>query len=132
MYWVDIANQVLIAHSAFGAIGGYAAGYLSVKHGWSFLPCVGVGMGFALAAGLVVSLPALRLSSDYLTLLTLAVQAIILVVITGVSSLGGPYGLVGVPTPTVFGMNFATPNQFLRLFIVLALIVLAICVLISR
>jgi branched-chain amino acid transport system permease protein len=152
VYWVDIGNQVLIffifavslnllmgiagqvsiAHSAFGAIGGYAAAYLAIKHGWSFLPCVGIGMGFALAAGLVVSLPALRLSSDYLILLTLAVQAIILVVITGVSALGGQYGLVGVPTPTVFGMNFATPNQFLRLFIVLALIVLVICALIAR
>jgi branched-chain amino acid transport system permease protein len=152
MYWVDIGNQVLIffifavslnllmgiagqvsiAHSAFGAIGGYAAAYLAVKHGWSFVPCLGIGMGFALAAGLVVSLPALRLSSDYLILLTLAVQAIILVVITGVSVLGGQYGLVGVPTPTVFGMNFATPNQFLRLFIVLALIVFVICALIAR
>jgi branched-chain amino acid transport system ATP-binding protein/branched-chain amino acid transport system permease protein len=152
MYWVDITNQVLIffifavslnllmgiagqvsiAHSAFGAIGGYAAAYLSVRHGWSFFPCVAVGMGFALAAGLVVSLPALRLTGDYLILLTLAVQAIILVVITGVSSLGGQYGLVGIPTPTVFGMNFATPNQFLRLFIVLAVIVYVICALIAR
>jgi branched-chain amino acid transport system permease protein len=152
MYWVDIGNQVLIffifavslnllmgiagqvsiAHSAFGAIGGYAAGYLSVKHGWAFLPCVGVGMGFALAAGLVVSLPALRLSSDYLILLTLAVQAIILVVITGVSALGGQYGLVGVPTPSLLGTTFATPSQFLRLFLVLAAIVFVICAVIAR
>src|SRR5919197_3068180 len=152
MYWVDIGNQVLIffifavslnllmgiagqvsiAHSAFGAIGGYAAGYLSVKHGWSFVPCVGVGMGFALAAGLVVSLPALRLSSDYLILLTLAVQAIILVVITGVSALGGQYGLVGVPTPSLLGTTFATPSQFLRLFLVLAAIVFVICAVIAR
>ena len=152
MYWVDIGNQVLIffvfavslnllmgvagqvsiAHAAFGAMGGYAAAYLSIKHGWSFLPCVGVGMGIALVAGLTVSLPALRLSSDYLILLTLAVQAIILVVITGISALGGQYGLVGMPTPSVFGQTFATPSQFLRLFIVLALIVLVICAAISR
>jgi len=152
MYWVDITNQVLIffifavslnllmgiagqvsiAHSAFGAIGGYAAAYLAVKNGWSFLPCVGVGMGFALAAGLVVSLPALRLSSDYLILLTIAVQAIILVVITGVSALGGQYGLVGVPTPSLLGTTFATPSQFLRLFVILAAIVFAICALIAR
>jgi branched-chain amino acid transport system permease protein len=152
MYWVDIANQVLIfsifavslnllmgiagqvsiAHSAFGAIGGYAAAYLSVHNGWSFLPCVGVGMGFALAAGLIVSLPALRLSSDYLILLTLAVQAIILVVITGVSALGGQYGIVGVPSPSLLGTTFATPEQFLRLFLILAAIVLVICALIAR
>jgi branched-chain amino acid transport system permease protein len=152
VYWVDIGNQVLIffifavslnllmgvagqvsiAHAAFGAMGGYAAAYLSINHGWSFLPCVGVGMGIALVAGLIVSLPALRLTSDYLILLTLAVQAIILVVITGISALGGAYGLVGMPTPSLLGQTFATPSQFLRLFIVLALIVLLICVAIAR
>jgi branched-chain amino acid transport system permease protein len=152
MYWVDIADQVLIffifavslnllmgyagqvsiAHAAFGAMGGYAAAYLSVKHGWSFFPCLGVGMAIALVAGLIVSLPALRLTSDYLILLTLAVQSIILVVITGVSALGGQYGLVGVPPPSVLGATFATPSQFLRLFLVMAAIVLATCVVIAR
>jgi branched-chain amino acid transport system permease protein len=147
MYWIDIGNQVLIffifavslnllmgvagqvsiAHSAFGAIGGYAAAYLALRHGWSFFPSVGIGMAFALVAGLIVSLPALRLTSDYLILLTLAVQAIILVAITGVSALGGQYGLVGVPTPTVFGLGVATTTQFLYLFLVLAAIVWLIC-----
>src|SRR4051794_4770491 len=152
MYWVDIANQVLIffifavslnllmgyagqvsiAHSAFGAMGGYAAAYLATKHGWSFFPAVGFGMVVALVMGLIVSLPALRLTSDYLILLTLAVQAIILVVITGVSALGGQYGLVGVPSPTVFGSVVATPSQFIYLFLVLAAIVLVICAAIAR
>jgi branched-chain amino acid transport system permease protein len=152
MYWVDIGNQVLIffifavslnlltgvagqvsiAHSAFGAIGGYAAAYLALRHGWSFIPAVGVGMAFALVAGLIVSLPALRLTSDYLILLTLAVQAIILVVITGIPALGGQYGLVGIPAPTVFGALVLTPMQFMYLFLVLAAIVLVICAAIAR
>jgi branched-chain amino acid transport system permease protein len=152
VYWVDIGNQVLIffiyavslnllmgyagqvsiAHAAFGAIGGYAAAYLAINDGWSFFPSVGIGMAMALVAGLIVSLPALRLTGDYLILLTLAVQAIILVAITGVSQLGGQYGLVGVPTPTVFGLTIATPTQFLYLFLVLGAIVLAICAAIAR
>lgn len=152
MYWVDIGNQVLIffvfavslnllmgyagqvsiAHSAFGAIGGYTAAYLSINNGWSFFPAVGVGMAFALAAGLLVSLPALRLTSDYLILLTLAVQAIILVVITGISALGGQYGLVGMPTPSVFGKTVATPSQFIWLLLAIAAIVLAIHAAIAR
>jgi branched-chain amino acid transport system permease protein len=152
MYWVDIGNQVLIffifavslnllmgyagqvsiAHSAFGAIGGYTAAYLAINNGWSFFPAVGIGMVFALAAGLLVSLPALRLTSDYLILLTLAVQAIILVVITGISALGGQYGLVGMPTPSVFGKTVATPSQFIWLLLAIAAIVFVIHAAIAR
>jgi branched-chain amino acid transport system permease protein len=151
MYWVTIADTVLIffifavslnllmgyagqvsiAQAAFGAAGGYAAAYLSITHGWSFFPAVGIGMVIALALGLLVSLPALRLTSDYLILLTLAVQSIILVVITGISALGGELGLTGVPFPSPFGLMIATPTQFLYLLLVFAGVVYVICAVIG-
>jgi branched-chain amino acid transport system permease protein len=49
-----------------------------------------------------------------------------------VSALGGQYGIVGIPTPSLLGMTFGTPEQFLRLFVVLAAIVFVICALIAR
>jgi branched-chain amino acid transport system permease protein len=152
MYWVNVGNliliffifaislnllmgyagQVSVAQAAFGAAGAYAAAYLATKHGWSFLPAVGVGMAIALVIGLLVSLAAEELTSDYLILLTLAVQSIILVIITGINAFGGQFGIVGVPSPSVLGFTAITPTQYFWLLLVFAAIVFVICWAISR
>ena len=74
------AGQVSVAHAAFGAIGGYSMGYLAMTHHWNFLLGTLLGMGFAFVIGSVVALPALKLTVEYLILLTLAVslEAIVL------------------------------------------------------
>lgn len=152
MYWVNVANLVLIffvfavslnllmgyagqvsvAQAAFGAAGGYAAAYLATKHGWAFLPAVAIGMAVPLVIGLLVSLVAAGLTSDYLILLTLAVQSIILVIITGINAFGGTFGIVGVPSPSLLGFTALTPTQYLWLLIAFAVIVFVICWAIGR
>jgi branched-chain amino acid transport system permease protein len=143
MYWTDVANQVLIfaimamslnlllgyagqvsvAHAAFAAIGGYAAGYLSLKHGWSVSTATLVGVGMAFAIGVLISIPALLLSSAYLILLTLSVQTIILVLISSIAALGGLYGLTGLPTPSVLGHQLLRPSDwFLPLLVATAVL----------
>lgn len=132
MYWTDVANQVLIfaimgmslnlllgyagqisvAHAAFAAIGGYAAGYLSLKHGWSIGTAVLFGVVFAFVVGVLVSIPALLLSSEYLILLTLSVQTVILVLISSVAAFGGLYGLTGLPTVSVLGQDLLRPSDW--------------------
>ena len=152
MYWVDVGNQVLIffifaislnllmgyagqvsiAQAAFGAVGGYVAAYLSTKHGWSFLPAIGIGMLAALVIGLLVSLAASELSSDYLILLTLAVQSIILVVLTGINAFGGTFGIVGLPFPSLLGFTATSLTQYLFLLGGFAVIVFVACWAIAR
>jgi branched-chain amino acid transport system permease protein len=120
---MGFAGQVSIAHGAFGAIGGYLAGYLAQEHAWAFGPALAVGVIAALVLGLIVSLPALRLSGEYLILLTLAVQIITLVVITSISALGGLTGLSALPGITLFGSTLLTPQDFLKLLVPVALAV---------
>jgi branched-chain amino acid transport system permease protein len=132
VYWIDVANQALIfailamslnlllgyagqvsvAHAAFAAIGGYAAGYLSLKHGWSVGAAIVFGVALAFVIGVLISLPALLLSSEYLILLTLAVQTIILVIISSVAVFGGLYGLTGLPTLSVLGKELLRPGDW--------------------
>jgi branched-chain amino acid transport system permease protein len=147
MYWTDVANQVLIfailamslnlllgyagqvsvAHAAFAAIGGYAAGYLSLKHGWSVGPAIAFGVVLAFVIGVLISVPALLLSSEYLILLTLSVQTIILVLISSVAALGGLYGLTGLATVTVLGKELLRPSDwFLPLLIATAIVYAAL------
>ena len=64
------AGQVSVAQAAFGAVGGYAVGYLTLTRGWNFVPAMLVGVGLAGIVGLLVSLPAMKLSPEELNDLT--------------------------------------------------------------
>ena len=120
---MGFAGQVSIAHGAFGAIGGYLAGYLAQEHSWAFGPALAIWVTAALVLGLIVSLPALRLAGEYLILLTLAVQIVTLVVITSISALGGLTGLSALPGISLFGSTLLTPQDFLKLLVPVTLAV---------
>src|SRR6187549_197262 len=72
------AGQVSVAHAAFGAVGGYTMAYTTQAHGWNFLAGTLLGMALAFVIGTVVALPALKLSVEYLILLTLGVSYVII------------------------------------------------------
>ena len=146
-YWIDILDQALIfsifavslnllmgvggqvsaAHAAFGAVGGYAAGYLSQKHGVPFGACLVIGMVFATVVGFLVSLPALGLAGEYLILLTLTAQTIVLVVISSVGALGGEFGLAEIKAANIFGKDLVRPTDFLPWLVIFAALVWAAC-----
>ena len=121
------AGQVSVAHAGFGAIGGYAMGYLSLTHGWNFLLGTGVGMVLAFVIGSIVALPALKLTVEYLILLTLAVSYVILGLLIATPSMGGSYGLIGLPTANLFGWHLLEPHDWVLPSLVAMLIVYAIC-----
>jgi branched-chain amino acid transport system permease protein len=146
VYWVDVLNQVLIfatmamalnlllgyagqvsvATAAFAAIGGYAAGYLSAEQGTELWVAIALGVLGAFVIGMLISLPALLLSSDYVILLTLSVQTIILVLITSIGALGGLYGITGLPSFTFFGKELLTPSDWLLPLVIVNVGLLAI------
>lgn len=116
------AGQASIAHAAFGAIGGYIAGYLSAKSGVSFVPSVLLAVGGSFIFGTIISVPALRLSGDYLILVTLAISTIVTSIIIAWSKLGGAYGLLGIKYINLFGKSFETPaDRFWPVFVLSAL-----------
>ncbi len=116
-------GQVSVAHAAFGAVGGYSVAYLFLEHGVALLPGLVVGVLLSGVVGVVVGLPALRLSTEFLILLTLAAQTIILTLVTTSSSLGGTYGLQGVSGLSVFGHKLLRPSDLLPVMLVLAVVV---------
>jgi ABC-type branched-subunit amino acid transport system ATPase component/ABC-type branched-subunit amino acid transport system permease subunit len=121
------AGQVSVAHASFGAIGGYAMGYLSLNHDWNFLLGTVVGMALAFVIGSIVALPALKLTVEYLILLTLAVSSVILGLLIATPSMGGTYGLIGLPTTNLFGWHLREPHDWVLPSLVAMLIVYAIC-----
>lgn len=66
------AGQFAFANAALFGIGAYATGLLQLKLGWPFWPALAGGAVFTALTGLLVALPALRLSGLYLALATMA------------------------------------------------------------
>jgi len=121
------AGQVSVAQAAFGAVGGYAVGYLTLTRGWNFVPAMLVGVGLAGIVGLLVSLPAMKLSPEYLILLTLAVSTVILGTFTTFPELGGTYGLINLPKVSIFGWDMQESSDWLLPLMVAVAIVWLLC-----
>jgi branched-chain amino acid transport system permease protein len=121
------AGQVSVAHAAFGAVGGYAYGYMAVTYHWNLLGGIVFGMLVAFGLGMLLALPSLKLSVEYLILLTLAVSSVIIGVFTTFKQLGGTYGLIGIPQGNVFGQDLAHPSDWIPVMLVVAAIVYLVC-----
>src|SRR5215207_9961547 len=121
------AGQVSVAHAAFGAIGGYAMAYTMQAHGWNFLLGTLLGMVLAFVIGTLVALPALKLSVEYLILLTLAVSSVILGLLIAIPDFGGTYGLINLPQASLFGWHLQRPEDWLIPSFIAMIIVFGIC-----
>lgn len=121
------AGQVSVAQAAFGGVGGYAAGYLSAHNDVPFLLAILIGIVIAGFIGMLVSLPALRLSQEYLVLLTLAMATIIISIATSVPTFGGSLGLQGIQVPSLLGKELLRPEDWLIPLLVFAALVYLVC-----
>jgi branched-chain amino acid transport system permease protein len=65
-------GQISIGHGAFMAIGGYTTAILSHDHHMNLLLTLPIALAISFVVGLLVGLPALRLSGVYLALATFA------------------------------------------------------------
>jgi branched-chain amino acid transport system permease protein len=109
-------GQFSLGHAGFMAVGAYAASWLTLTTGAT---TGGIGLaGFAgallggglaaAATGLAVGVPSLRLRGDYLAIVTLGFNAIIIGVIQNAEVLGAQRGLTGMVKFTGFFATFGT------------------------
>jgi branched-chain amino acid transport system permease protein len=70
-------GQISIGHGAFMAIGGYTTAVLSRDHHTSLVVTMLVAFALCFVVGLIVGIPALRLSGVYLALVTFALAVTI-------------------------------------------------------
>jgi branched-chain amino acid transport system permease protein len=93
------SGQISLGHGAFMAIGGYTTAILATDHGvrdlWT-IPIAGVIAG---AAGLLVGVPALRLSGLYLALVTFGIAVSFRQVVTKYEHFTGGTTGKAVPLP---------------------------------
>jgi branched-chain amino acid transport system permease protein len=116
-----------LGYVAFFAIGAYTQGILSTLYGWNTWEIMPFGIGFAMIAGVILGLPALRLRGDYLAIITLGFGEIVRIVAINISVTGGPNGIPGIPNPpTFFGLHFDLMHPETYFWLVFAMILLVV------
>ena len=101
-----------LGYAAFFAIGAYTSGVLATAYGWSLVATVPVVIVVAVAAGVIIGGPTLRLRSDYLAIVTLGFGEIIRITANNLEVTGGPSGIYGIPGLSLLGLDLSAPVAF--------------------
>jgi ABC-type branched-subunit amino acid transport system ATPase component/ABC-type branched-subunit amino acid transport system permease subunit len=100
---------ISIAHGALVCAGAYALAIATVKYGVGFWPAAALSVAASTGLSVLLGLPALRLSSWYFVLITVAFALLAPALIVDFRDFTGGYaGVVGIPGPALFGLDPAT------------------------
>ena len=123
-------GQLNLGHAAFFGIGAYTSALVAMQLGLS--PWIGLFVGGFVAAffGLLLGIPALRLSGPYLAITTIGFAEILrLVAVNWVGLTRGSLGLSGVPLLTpihLFGWRFKFYFERDYYYVILAAVLLTL------
>jgi branched-chain amino acid transport system permease protein len=143
---VGFTGIVNFGQAGFMAIGAYTMGILVVKADWSFWLALPAAMLVAIAFGLLIGLPSLRLRADYFAIATIAAAEIVRITAQNARELtGGNQGLFGFDeswnglSSTIEGwlesLGWTNPETLFPLFLVVwatALVATAILYFVQR
>ena len=115
---VGLAGLLDLGYVAFYAVGAYSFALLAQNFSLGFWVCLPMSGLFAALWGVMLGFPVLRLRGDYLAIVTLAFGEIIrIVLLNWYTFTGGPDGVLGIPKPTLFGLEFTRgDNSFADYF----------------
>lgn len=123
-------GYVSIAQAGFMGIGAYASTLLAIKFGISVWFTLLLAPAITGLMALVAGYPSLRVKGHYFSIVTLAYNMVIFIVLMNFSALtGGEAGIPDVPRPsalTVFGHSFSFEGRSNLNFYALSLFVAAL------
>ncbi len=110
---IGYSGLLSLAHAAFYGIGAYASTLLMVKLGLNFFPALILGIFISGSLALLIAYPSLRLKGDYFVLASLGFQLIVFSILYNwIGLTRGPYGIPGIPRPTIFGFEFNSITSY--------------------
>jgi branched-chain amino acid transport system permease protein len=112
MVLAGYTGLVSLGHAAFLGIGAYAHVFLSQDLGLPWVVSVALAAVITAAAGVLVGLPALRMTGVYLTIATLAFALIIQEVLTHWDAVTGGLKGKAVAKAVIFGVPFGSNRAF--------------------
>jgi len=110
---VGYTGLLSLCHAAFYGVGAYSSTLLMMNAGLGFFPALLCAVPVTVALSYLIGLPSLRLRGDYFVLATLGFQVIVFSILynwTGLTR--GPYGIPGIPVPSIFGIYVDTVFRY--------------------
>jgi ABC-type branched-subunit amino acid transport system permease subunit len=92
---VGFTGLLNLGQAGFMCVGAYAMGMLVVDAGWPLALAFPAAIVVAVAAGVLVGLPSLRLRADYFGIVTIAFSEIVRYVFQNAAFAGGNQGVIG-------------------------------------
>lgn len=116
-------GQVSMGQAGFYAVGAYVSALLMLNLGLSFWAALPAGAAAAAVCGLLIGIPAMKLSGPYLVLATVGFGEIIrLILLNWTPVTKGAAGLTGIPLPTLFGLRISSNQSFFYLIFAFVLL----------
>jgi branched-chain amino acid transport system permease protein len=120
---MGFAGQVNLAQAAFVGTGAYASAILTSTYGWNPWVAAPVAVGASCVVALVVGLPALRVQSHYLGIVSLGLAVAFTSVLTNGTITGGAAGITKIPPLTLPGVDMTDEYNYYYLVLVVLIMV---------
>jgi branched-chain amino acid transport system permease protein len=105
---MGVSGQINLAQVAFFGVGAYAVAILTTHYGHGFWFSALLAVLATVVTGLFVGIPALRMQSHYLGIVTLGLALGFVNWITNAHITGGADGISGIPVPTLPGVDLSS------------------------
>jgi branched-chain amino acid transport system permease protein len=128
---VGYSGLFSLCQAAFYGIGAYTSTLLITKLSFNFFPALGCGIIASSISALLIAYPSLRLKGDYFVLASLGFQLIVFSILYNwIGLTRGPFGIPGIPRPSIFKLEFnSVPLFFLLSGVIFLLVFLLIRIL---
>lgn len=124
---LGVTGLFALSHAAFYGLGAYAAALVDLRLGLPFPVGLAAAMAFAGVCSLLISIPALRISGDYLVIASFGFQFLVYACFANLKSLtNGPAGLPGIHAPVLLGFAFDTPARYAWLATAVAILFITV------
>ena len=129
---MGIAGQINLAQVAFFGVGAYATAVLTTHSGLGFWTAAVLSILGTVVIGLLVGMPALRVQSHYLGIVTLGLAIGFTNWATNSPLAGGASGISGIPVPPLFGIDLSSEYLFYYLELVTFVVALGFGIFVVR
>ncbi|RLV50361.1 ATP-binding cassette domain-containing protein [Nocardioides mangrovicus] len=129
---LGLAGQINLAQIAFFGIGAYVLAIVTTDAGWGFWAAAVVSLLASVVAGLAVGVPALRVQSHYLGIVTLGLALAFTSWVTNSSVTQGANGISNIPVPPLLGVDLSSEYLYYYLELVVFVAGLAFALFVVR
>lgn len=112
---MGMAGQINLAQVAFFGVGAYFTAIVTTQHDWNFWVAALCATAASVVVGLIAGIPALRMQSHYLGIVTLGLAVAFSNLVSNASYAGAAEGISGIPSPEVFGLDLT--NEYLYFYL---------------